>query len=86
VYDEFQGLRRGRCLGHAAVPVFADVTGDPPQFAGVPVLLVDGAPLDPGSADGLFKHGFAIMELSGKKATVSYYREGEPSALWTETF
>jgi 3',5'-cyclic AMP phosphodiesterase CpdA len=86
VYDEFQGLRRGRCLGHAAVPVFADATGDPPKFLGVPVLLIGGAPLDPGSANGLFKHGFAIMELSGKQATVSYYREGEPSALWAETF
>jgi hypothetical protein len=86
VYDECQGLRRGRCLGHAAVPVFADAEGDPPQLAGVPVHLVNGAPLAAGSANGLFKHGFAVLELSGKDATVSYYREGETAALWTEAF
>jgi hypothetical protein len=86
VYDAFQGIRRGRCLGHAAVPVFSDATGDPPKLAGVPVLLVNGAPLDPGSANGLFKHGFAIMELAGKNATVSYYRQGEAAPLWKEAF
>jgi 3',5'-cyclic AMP phosphodiesterase CpdA len=84
VYDAFQDVQRGRCLGHAAVPVFADGDGDPPTLAGVPVHLENGAPLDMGIADGIFKHGFAIMTLSGKTATVAYYRQGEADPFWTE--
>jgi hypothetical protein len=86
IYDACKGLARGRCLGHGAVPVFADDTGDPPQLAGVPVLLVNGAPLDPGIEDNVFKHGFAILELSGKTATASYYRAGEDVPLWSDVF
>jgi hypothetical protein len=87
VYEAFQGLQRGRCLGHAAVPVFADETGDPPKLAGVPILQVNGAPLNPGvDDDGVFKHGYAIMELNGKDAKVSYYRSEDQTPLWSETF
>jgi len=85
VYDPFQNLQRGRCIGHAAVPVFADATGDPPKLAGVPVHLENGIPLDMGTADGIFKHGFAIMTLNGQNATVSYYRQADTSPLWEET-
>ncbi len=86
VYDPFQGLARGRCLGHAAVPVFDDGKGDAPSFTGVPVLRVNGRTLDPGVENGVFKHGYAIMSLSGKNAAVSYYRQGESAPLWQESF
>ncbi len=86
VYDPFQTLQRGRCLGHAAVPVFADPPGDPPQLAGVPVHLENGKPLDMGTANGVYKHGFAIMTLNGTSAQVRYYRQGDAAPLWEETF
>ncbi|SIO66691.1 Calcineurin-like phosphoesterase [Singulisphaera sp. GP187] len=86
VYDPFQNLQRGRCLGHAAVPVFADGTGDPPKLAGVPVFHQNGKPLDMGAADGIFKHGFAIMTLNGQSANVSYYRQGDTDPLWQESY
>jgi hypothetical protein len=86
IFDSFQGLARGRCLGHAAVPVFADATGDPPKFTDVPLHKENGELLEMGQEDGLFKHGFAIMNLNGPNATVSYYRQGEPSPLWQEAF
>jgi len=86
IYDPFQGLQRGRCLGHAAVPVFADATGDPPKLGGVPVHRENGNLLDMGVADGIFKHGFAIMTLNGQNAKVSYYRQGDSGPLWEETF
>jgi len=86
VYDAFQGLARGRCVGHGAIPVFADKAGDPPKLAGVPVHREGGKLLDMGSTDKVFKHGFAIMTLKGKKATVAYFRQGEAKPLWQETF
>jgi hypothetical protein len=86
IYDLYQGLARGRCLGHAAVPVFADATGDAPKFPDVPLRRENGDVVDMGQEDGLFKHGFAIMKLNGPNATVSYYRQGESSPLWQETF
>jgi len=86
IYDPFQGVERGRCLGHAAVPVFADATGDPPKLAGVPVHRENGNLLDMGVADGVFKHGFAIMTLNGQNAKVAYYRQGDSGPLWEETF
>jgi hypothetical protein len=86
IYDPFQGLERGRCLGHAAVPVFADAAGDPPKFTDVPLHKESGEVLETGQEDGLFKHGFAIMKLNGTNATVSYYRQGESGTLWQEAF
>jgi Calcineurin-like phosphoesterase len=86
VYDSFQGLARGRCLGHAAVPVFDDGAGDAPTFPGVPVHLENGKPLPPGVENGVFKHGYAIMSLNGKSATVSYFRQGETAPIWRESF
>ncbi len=85
IYDPFQGLARGRCLGHAAVPVFADASGDSPKFTDVPLHRENGELLDMGQTDDLFKHGFAIMNLSGATASVSYYRQGESTPLWQET-
>ena len=86
IYDAFLGLERGRCVGHGAIPVFADKKGDPPKLPGVPVHREGGKLLDMGSDNGVFKHGFAIMTLKGKKATVAYFREGEAKPLWQETF
>lgn len=86
VYDAFQQVKRARCLGHAAVPVFATGSGDPPKLAGVPVHLENGEPLDMGVADGVFRHGFAIMTLNGPAAKVSYYRLGDPTPVFEETF
>ncbi|MCY2968971.1 MAG: metallophosphoesterase, partial [Planctomycetota bacterium] len=87
VYEAHKSLARGRCLGHAAVPVFADANGDDsPQFPAVPVVKVNGKPLDMGVDNGFFKHGFAIMSLNGPNSTVDYYRQGESAPFWTESF
>ena len=86
VYDPFLGLARGRCIGHSAIPVFADASGDPPKLAGVPVHREGGELLDMGTNGRIFKHGFAIMTLSGKDASVAFYRQGESIPLWQESF
>jgi hypothetical protein len=86
IYDPYQNLQRGRCLRHAAVPVVADAAGDPPKLAGIPVHQENGELLDMGQADGIFKHGFAIMALNGPNAKVSYYRQGDSGPMWEEKF
>jgi hypothetical protein len=86
VYDSFQGLARGRCVGHGAIPMFADPSGDLPHLAGVPVHRVNGELLAMGTESGIFKHGFAIMTLKEKDAQLAYYRQGELAPLWTEAF
>jgi hypothetical protein len=86
VYDPFLGLARGRCIGHSAIPVFADASGDPPRLAGVPVHREGGQLLDMGTNGRIFKHGFAIMTLAGKDADVAYYRQGDTDPLWRESF
>ncbi len=86
VYDPFLGLARGRCIGHSAIPVFADASGDPPRLAGVPVHREGGQLLDMGTNGRIFKHGFAIMTLTGKDADVAYYRQGDTDPLWRESF
>jgi hypothetical protein len=57
-----------------------------PKFDDVPLHLENGELLDMGEEDGIFRHGFAIMNLNGTNATVSYYRQDEAGPLWQETF
>jgi len=82
IYAPYAGLRRGRCIGCAAVPVF--VAQDPykvcaggdkipllssPNSPGVPVML--------GSTGGVYNHGYVILELddAAGTATASYYQD-----------
>ncbi len=86
VYDSYEEVARGRCLGHGAIPVFADGRGELIQFPEVPVYQQNGRPLTMGTAGGFYKTGFAVMTLDGKDASVSYYREGESAPFWNESF
>jgi len=82
IYAPYAGLRRGRCIGCSAVPVF--VTQDPykvcagggkipllpsPNNPGVPVML--------GTTGGVYNHGYVILKLddAGGTATASYYQD-----------
>ncbi len=83
VYQPYLGLAKGRCLGHGAIPAFAEqdpyavvpTLPDPPQL--VPDPRSPGAPLKLGLVDQAYAHGFAILRLSDadRSATVSYYQE-----------
>jgi hypothetical protein len=39
-----------------------------------------------GTDGRIFKHGFAIVTLTGKDADVAYYRQGDTDPLWRESF
>jgi hypothetical protein len=87
IYAPHLGLERGRCLGCSAIPEFVTKDYFTPKFD-VPLLP------DPRSAkpirlsdDGtIYNHAYAIMQLDGPRATVSYFQDSdEQHPLFVET-
>jgi 3',5'-cyclic AMP phosphodiesterase CpdA len=69
VYPKFENVL-GRCIGHASVPVASGQIGD--ADATVPFNAACRLALD--ANGGLFQHGYAIMQLDGLQAKVTYYQ------------
>jgi hypothetical protein len=70
----------GRCIGHGAFPVGID---EPPEkvLPGVPVNT--SVHLDKGVS--FFRHGYALLDIKGPTATVSYYEDSSTTtALYVE--
>jgi hypothetical protein len=76
IFSEYMKLKRGRCVGASAVPVFQDqqshsidtelktLDGTMPTWDKAGVL---------GVSDGMYDNCFAMMTLAGATATVEYY-------------
>ncbi|MFL6260262.1 MAG: metallophosphoesterase family protein [Thermoanaerobaculia bacterium] len=88
IYAPYAGLKRGRCIGHSAVPVFVTqepyksrVGGKIPLLAANPA--VPGVPVMLGTTGGVYNHGYVILKLddAGKTAAVSYYQDTDTGAL-----
>jgi Calcineurin-like phosphoesterase len=88
VYAPYLGLKRGRCIGCSAVPVFVtqqpykSCVGDKisllpanPAVPGVPVML--------GTTGGVYNKGYVILKLddASRTATLSYYQDTETGDL-----
>jgi hypothetical protein len=82
IYAPYAGLRRGRCIGCSAVPVF--VTQDPYKVCAgggkIPLLSSPnnpGVPIMLGTTGGVYNHGYVILKLddANRKAAVSYYQD-----------
>ncbi len=86
IYKPYLDLRRGRCLGHSAIPVFAE--DEPyqvvPEIDNPPGTLVD-AKLT--MTEGVYAHGFAMLTLGKPNATAEYFedRGGAPAKMHSET-
>lgn len=82
IYKPFQGVL-GRCIGHGAYPVGATEIPDRPAFANVPL---ENAILTKGPS--FYSHGYAIVDLNGPAARVSYYQDSDPEdvAMYGETW
>jgi hypothetical protein len=87
IYGPYLGLERGRCVGHGAFPVGIDETPAEPRFPDVPLLKQpDGRAIRLDRSDGLYNHGYAMVELDGPAATASYYQDSdEVNPLYQET-
>jgi predicted phosphodiesterase len=77
VYDPYMGLKRGRCVGASAVPVFTDqqsyTTGQglETQTGSMPKWNTNGVL---GVTDKDYNNCFAFMTLNGADANVDYYQ------------
>ncbi len=77
VYDLYMGLKRGRCVGASAIPVFVNQqsyltdTSLITQQPGVFPAWNPHAQLGNNGTD--YNHAFAVLELSGQNAAVNYY-------------
>lgn len=91
VYQPYMGLRRGRCVGASAVPVFGDQQSYNPAND---LKTPDGKLPDwdrkaqlPVNADDVYDHTFAILDL-GVPASVEYFKvpvDGAAVSLLKET-
>lgn len=77
VYLPYMGLRRGRCVGASAVPVFSDQQSYTPA---TDLKTVDGKLPDwdrkaqlATNADDVYDHTFAILDLANAPASVEYF-------------
>jgi len=85
IYEPHSGLERGRCVGHAAIPIFEEET---------PYRILDGLTdppvLRPGTQlpvrDGAFAHGYVILALGAgnEQAHAQYFTDD--GLLYAETF
>jgi hypothetical protein len=77
IFPEYMALKRGRCVGGSAVPVFRDQQ----SYATCPTQLqtLDGTmpTWDPkavlATSNNMYNNCFAMMTLTGASATVEYY-------------
>ncbi|MCC6858986.1 MAG: metallophosphoesterase [Bryobacterales bacterium] len=77
VFGEHLGLKRGRCVGHGAFPVGVDEMPSQPANPAVPV----NPAFRLGKGTDCYHHGYAVMELDGPSAKVSYYQDSETDEL-----
>jgi len=78
IFDPYMGLKRGRCVGASAVPVFTDQQSytnasglETYGGAGLPVWNTKGQLGDNGTS---YNNCFALMTLNGSSANVDYYQ------------
>ena len=81
IFQRFAGTL-GRCIGCAAVPVaVSSLDLDRPEFPDVP-----REPVRLGNDGVLYNLAYAIVDLDGPNATVTYWQDSdEKTPLWTET-
>lgn len=79
IYRNYLGVL-ARCLGHGALPIGLDERSAKPNFPEVPRENIH---LGTGSA--FYKNGYAIIDLDGAAAVVSYHEDGrEDTPLYWE--
>jgi hypothetical protein len=77
IFPSYMGLKRGRCIGASAVPVFSDqqqyaVASGLQTLNNVPMPTWDSNGVL-GTTANMYNNCFAIMTLHGASATVDYY-------------
>lgn len=87
IYGPYAGLSRGRCIGHAAVPVLTDQTPYASRVGDkIPLLPSNENPVRLGITDDMYNHGYVIAKLDDtrKTARLSYYQDRGTELLFEE--
>ncbi len=86
IYGDYRGVKRGRCLGCSAIPVFVQPDYFKPKDASIPLLNNPntGQQVRLGYEDNVYNLAYAVMKLDGKNATVDYFEKGNPTTLFTD--
>ena len=80
IYQKYLGVL-ARLIGHGAFPIGAGEIPATPLFPEVPML-----PVVLGNNGEFLNHGYAIMDLDGNSATLSYYQDSdEANPQYAET-
>jgi hypothetical protein len=78
IYPEYMALKRGRCVGASAVPVFKDQQSYAPCPTQLETLNGTMPTWDPkavlATSNNMYNNCFAMMTLTGASATVEYYQ------------
>ena len=71
----------GRCIGHGAFPIGISEEATL-KFTDVPYVTE----VDLGQGDAFMNHGYAIMDIDGDAAAISYFQDSdEDEAMYVET-
>jgi hypothetical protein len=85
VYEEFAGLKRGRCLGHGAVPVsIRDTIYEPiPGLDRTPTTV---AKTQLARQSGVYAHGYALLTFNTSACRADYFQDinGKADLLFSE--
>lgn len=80
IYQKYMGVL-ARCIGHGAFPIGLDEIPKQPKFPEVPVQNVLL-----GNNGVFFNHGYVIVDLAGREASIAYYQDSdETKPQLTET-
>jgi hypothetical protein len=78
IFPEYMTLKRGRCVGASAGPVFLDQQSYAPSPTQLQTLDGTMPTWDPqavlGASNNMYNNCFAVMTLTGASATVEYYQ------------
>ncbi len=82
VYDSYLGVKRGRCVGGSAVPVFVSDGRADKKHPNVPSIAISV-----GDDGYVMNRSFAILELDGPDCTATYWQDSDTvNPVYRETF
>lgn len=88
IYEPYGSLDKGRCIGHGAIPVYESTAPyrPNPRIPHPPALVAAGGrAVELPERDGVYGHGYVILELDGRDATARYYVDSASDPLYEET-
>jgi 3',5'-cyclic AMP phosphodiesterase CpdA len=89
IYEAYKGVKRGRCLGCSAVPVFTQDDYFEPKCEDIPLLkdpTKGGKPITLGDNGVTYNLAYAMVSLNKQQGRIEYFQSSEESGpLFSES-